>query len=387
MKIKRPRRWKKQTIAEQQDVSHRMIGGILWALLLPLGVTALISAAMAENLPSLSNKNTISPSLFSAADTLLTHQIPGRDVLLRTVTNSVAATGGTRVGNVYLTKDRLLECPSQLDAENLAETAEEINRLYQTYKIPTCVIAVPPAGEFYADESLKGMSYPSQMPEIDNFYQQIVSPIRKIDVYHVLFTLTEDYIYNRTDPRWSCYGAYCVYRSAIQKMGFAPISYDQYVITHADSYRGALYDACLYRRVASDILDIYAWESGSQITEMTAYEADGTVEERQLYQPLDDNAADPYSFYLGEACEKMVIRTNLKNQKKLLLLKDTYADSMIPFLLQHYSEICILDVTCMEHPLSDLADVSAYNQILILCDADTFAESDVFSATAMGKES
>lgn len=71
-----------------------------------------------------------------------------------------------------------------------------------------------------------------------------------------------------------------------------------------------------------------------------------------------------------------MIQTNLDNQKKLLLLKDSYADCMVPFLAQHYSEICILDVMEMEHSLSELAEVSDYTQVLILCDADTFAEQE-----------
>ena len=78
--------------------------------------------------------------------------------------------------------------------------------------------AVPPAGEFYASDLLDGMSYPSQMPAIESFYQAIDSPIRKIDIYQILSTAKDDYIYHRTDAQWTGYGAYCVYRSAIRKM-------------------------------------------------------------------------------------------------------------------------------------------------------------------------
>lgn len=386
MKIKQPRRWKKQTVEEQQTISCRIIGFVFWILFLVVGVVALVSACTTGDWHLLSNKPTCSPSLLSAADTALTNRIPGRSMLLRTVTNSVAGTGGNRIGDVYLTDDRLLECPAQLDEENLTDTANTLNQFYNIYQIPTYVIAVPPAGEFYADELMEGMSYPSQMTAINEFYRQIASPIRKIDVYHVLFTATDDYIYNRTDPRWSCYGAYCVYRSAIQKMGFASIPYDQYVVTHAASYRGSLYDACLYRKVTPDILDIYTCESGSHVTEMTAYLEDGTTEERQVYESLSDKSADPYSFYLGDPCEKLIIRTDLDNQKKLLLLKDSYADCMVPFLLQHYSEICILDVTLIEGELISLTDVSDYSQVLVLCDADTFAEPEAFAALTAGEE-
>ena len=59
---------------------------------------------------------------------------------------------------------------------------------------------------------------------------------------------------------------------------------------------------------------------------------------------------------------------------------------MVPFLAQHYSEICILDVTEMEHTLSELAEVSDYTQVLILCDADTFAEQETAAVFTEGKK-
>ena len=119
---------------------------------------------------------------------------------------------------------------------------------------------------------------------------------------------------------------------------------------------------------------------------MTAYPADGKPQKRQLCDTANDAAANPDAFYLGDPCEKIVIQTNLDNQKKILLLKDSYADCMVPFLAQHYSEICILDVTEMKHSLSELADVSNYTQVLILCDADTFAEQETAAVFTEGKK-
>lgn len=381
LKIKQVRRWKKQTVAEQAGIARRFSGRLLWAVLLLGGIGGLVSLGMS---PQTSSRNT-SASFLEKADARLTAALPVRELFLKTLSNGVVATGGNRIGDVYLTNDRLLECPQSLDTAAMTASADAIDQFYQKYQIPTTVIAVPPAGEFYASDLLDGMSYPLQMPAIESFYQAIDSPIRKIDVYHVLFTATEDYIYYRTDEKWSCYGAYCVYRNAIQRMGFAPISYDQYVITHAGTFRGNLYDSCLYDRVTPDMIDVYSDEDGSKVTDMTAYPANGEPEQRELYQMQPDGTADLNTFYLGEPCEKLVIRTNLNNQKKLLLFKDDYADCMVPFLLQHYSEICILDVTQMEHGLSELADVSDYTQVLILCDADTFADTKTASAFREGK--
>ena len=272
MKVKQPRRWKKHTVQEQGEISNRFSGRILWAMLLLGGIGTLVALGISGGSGTPQNSSrTISDSAFQKVDEKLTAAFPARNLFLRTLTNGIAATGGNRIGDVYFTEERLLECPKQLDAAALSDTADAISQFYAAYQIPTAVIAVPPAGEFYADDLLDEMSYPSQRTAIDSFYQEISSPVRKIDVYHVLFTATNDYIYYRTDAKWSSYGAYCVYRNAIQRMGFAPISYDQYTVTHVASFRGNLYDACLYSKVTPDILDVYQNENGSQITEIQPY--------------------------------------------------------------------------------------------------------------------
>ena len=160
------------------------------------GIGGLVSLGMS---PQTSSRNT-SASFLEKADARLTAALPVRELFLKTLSNGVVATGGNRIGDVYLTNDRLLECPQSLDTAAMTASADAIDQFYQKYQIPTTVIVVPPAEEFYASDLLDGMSYPSQMPAIESFYQAIDSPIRKIDVYHVLFTATEDYIYYQT--RW-----------------------------------------------------------------------------------------------------------------------------------------------------------------------------------------
>lgn len=380
MKIKKQRKWRRRSIQEQQNISFQIIGWLIWILLFLFGILAVISFFIASDQTKEQDKRAsyvLSESIQDAADMKLSDEWIGRDFWVRMATNWKRLTGSSRVGDIYLTEERLLECPSPLDSSDLSKTADFLNQFYEDYQVPTFVIAVPSAGEFYASELLYGVPFPSQISEIDQFYDRISSPIRKIDVYRILFTTTDDYIYNRTDPRWTCYGAYCVYRNTIRKMGFTPISYDQYAVSHVDTYRGSLYDQCLYDKVTPDILDVYTCESGSTVTDITAYLANGTQESRTMYTK-EAQMTDPYSYYLGDACEKCVIETDVGNQKKLLLIGDSYADCMVPFLLQHYSEICFLNLICMEHTLEELVQVSDYSQVLILCDADTFTDTTHF---------
>jgi len=373
MKFKRKKNRKNRMSVERRYKANRICGILVWAILLVYGVSAIFAYAFTLG----NSRDTFLLKRFSDAvqrnvDVAITEKTVGRDAFVGGVTAMVSFANGFRVGDIYLTEERLMEYPKQLDVNQLSDTANQLNDFYRSYQVPMCVIAVPSASEFYGTELLNGLTVPSQASFIDTFYQQFDSSIRKIDVYHVLYTMTDSYIYNRTDSRWTGYGAYCVYCVAIQKMGFAPVSYDQYIVQHTGTFRGKLYESCLYQSVAADTIDIYTCSSGAEETEILAYLADGTVEERHLYQETETE--DPAAYYLGESCEKIVIQTDLESQRKLLVLKDSYADCIVPFFLQHYSEICVINVTEMQHPLSELIDVSEYSQILVLCDADTFSD-------------
>ncbi len=84
---------------------------------------------------------------------------------------------------------------------------------------------------------------------------------------------------------------------------------------------------------------------------------------------------DPSAYVLGEPCEKIVVQTDVDNQRKLLLLGDADAAYLVPFLMQHYREICFLNVDCASHGAEELADLSGYHQILVLCDADAYGDA------------
>ena len=149
MKVKQPRRWKKHTVQKQGEISNRFSGRILWAMLLLGGIGTLIALGISGGSGTPQNSSrTISDSAFQKVDEKLTAAFPARNLFLRTLTNGIAATGGNRIGDVYFTEERLLECPKQLDAAALSDTADAISQFYAAYQIPTAVIAVPPAGEF-----------------------------------------------------------------------------------------------------------------------------------------------------------------------------------------------------------------------------------------------
>lgn len=293
--------------------------------------------------------------------------------------------GEKMIQDVYITKQGLMEkfvCETKPDASR-------INQCYENALVPVYFILVPTSAGIYESQLPANAPTSDQENFIKAVYAETESGIRCIDTYHILRSLKDDYIYYRTDSHWTSYGAYYVYQSAIQKMGFAPVPYQRYVISHLNmDFRGDLYRRTLYHAVKPDILDSYHYETGAEITEIQAYDSNGQVTVRDSLQDdsvlesvsksESDSATgnatpDLYQYYLGEPCEKLVIRTDLDNHKKLLLYKDDFADCMIPFLIQHYSEICLIDLQQADEELIfTSAQDPEYTQILFLCSVKTW---------------
>jgi hypothetical protein len=291
------------------------------------------------------------------------------DTLFRLKSRFDLLMGEKMIRNVYVSDEMLLEklLPEETDAES---AAAPVNAFYESSGIPTYFILVPSASEIYESRLPANAVQQEQESLIRQIYGATVSGVRCVDTCSILSSLSEEYIYYRTDTHWTSGGAYYVYQSAIQKMGFTAVPYNRYVISHLSTeFCGNLYRQTLYQSVKPDVLDCYIYENGGSITQIEAYYADGTSEDRgtSLYWEEALETQDMYRFYLGKPCQKLVIRTDLNNGKKLLLYKDDFADCMIPFLLQHYSEICVVNLEQTGADFGAIAAPDDYTQALFLC--------------------
>ncbi len=299
------------------------------------------------------------------------------DSLFRLKTQAELLLGEKRIRNVYITDDMLLEKLPSDHSGNVTESAQVLNEFYEKYQIPTYFVLVPSASEIYESSLPANAVKEDQKTLIQQTYANVRTGIRCVDACNVLSSLKDEYIYYRTDTRWTTFGAYSVYQSAIRKMGLTAVPYNRFVISHMSTeFRGNLYERTLYDGIKPDVLDRYTYEGGAEIVQVTAAYADGSTEEREtsLYEASYLQSEEMYRFYLGKPCAMLTIRTNLENDRRLLLYKDEFADCMIPFLLQHYSEVCVVDLTQSAGISDRLAAPTDFTQVLFLCSMENWSE-------------
>lgn len=283
------------------------------------------------------------------------------------------------VNGVYVSRERLINAESDLKSEP-ASSADIFDSFAENYSGMVYFAAIPTSAGVYGDVLPSHITGRSESQQISDLYEALDGDIRKIDAYNILKMLKDNYIYYRSDTKWTSYGAYCVYKTVIQKLGIIPTTYDKFSIEHVtDSFRGNLYNRTMSKAPRADIMDIFEYREGAEVTSCIVVRRDGINAEGKIFDKSRLETGDMYSMYLGEPVPVMRITTSANTDKKLLVVKDSFADCFIPFLLQHYSEITVVDPSVMSGGMSKYVDADEYEQTLFLFGIDSLGDRKMLS--------
>lgn len=179
-------------------------------------------------------------------------------------------------------------------------------------------------------------------------------------------------IYYRTDHHWSLRGAYVGYQAYTESMGREPESYDGFdVQIVSDAFYGTLYSKALDSEAVADEMD-----APQNLPEVSVI-CDGK-ETGSVYDETKKEEKDKYAYFFGGNYGEVQIQNKEAGKKKLtrklLIIKDSFANSMVPFLLQDYSEIRMLDMRYYKGSVQELLETYEADEILVLYEMSNFAQ-------------
>ncbi|MFA7673197.1 MAG: DHHW family protein [Clostridia bacterium] len=168
-----------------------------------------------------------------------------------------------------------------------------------------------------------------------------------VDVYDALFSHCHEYIYYRTDHHWTHLGAYYAYCSLLETMGKEEeiIPLEDYTVAEViEGYIGSG-----YRKTNRDERVLLNPDTMTAYYPIVGYTfmmyKDTGEEERRLN---DMSYVIPneewYNMFMSTGSGRYhVFTTDVKNGSTLLLVSDSYGESMIHFLLPYYEKIIMID--------------------------------------------
>ncbi|WP_339317504.1 DHHW family protein [Paenibacillus sp. FSL R10-2734] len=207
--------------------------------------------------------------------------------------------------------------------------------------------------------------------------QDVEDSLTFINGFDVLAPHAAEAIYYRTDHHWTTYGAYLAYVAYAQSMGWQPLSQSEFHMeTVSDSFLGSYHTRSQFIGVEPDSIQAYKPVNDTS-TKMHIVDTGETL--TSMYDPSYLEKKDKYSYFLGGVHALMKITSQLDpkvvKQEKLLVIKDSYAHSLIPFLTQHVPEIHVIDIRYYNGSISEYIAQNEIKDVLMLFNTATFVDN------------
>lgn len=232
----------------------------------------------------------------------------------------------------------------KFNREGMDYYAEVLNKYHQVLgdKVTLYSVIPPTASEFvklrkYADIT------DSQNDAMDYLYSRLDPGIVPVNVYDALNQHKDEYIYFKTDHHWTALGAYYGYCAFMEATGREPVPLDQYETVQVDGYLGSSYTKTLNKELEKNPDTIYLYLPFTS-HEYIMHNGNTEVTGDLIDMSYAEGSKDKYLIFMSTGgATWSVIKTDVHNGKKVLVMKDSFGNNFVPFLLPHYEEIYVVD--------------------------------------------
>ena len=307
-------------------------------------------------------------------------QFVGRD-MWRKLKVTVDRIGGSRLENgVYIgTNGQLLEQIEVADENHLAANIKAIKSFSESQsKIPVRMMLVPDAANVL-NHSLPSLAKPEDQTQMFSMVRKdLGDSVEWIDVSTELNKHKTEKIYYKTDHHWTTLGAFYAFQAAAPSFGIEGDLSGKYVsYAVSDSFNGMLASKSGVNLGEKEQIDIYV--PTEEDTDLIVDYVDEGKRSTSLYDSSKLKEKDQYTVFLGGNSSLLDIRTVSTSTKRLLLVKDSFANSFIPFLTPYYREIVVVDPRYYSGTINDLMDSYRISEVLFLYSGNTFFKDNNIS--------
>lgn len=325
------------------------IAATLIMMIVPVLIIAMPKKEFSENenrvlqkVPEANVENLLSGKLNEDIESYVNDHFPLRDDLVSLKSSVQTTLGYKELNGVFVAGDRLLQHIEEPDTEAFAKRINKLCENLSDTNVKVNLMVVPTNAQVYSEE------LPENAPDIvderkviDDIYSQV-----NCETTDVLSALTEakkdgNNLYYNLDHHWNFYGAYTGYVSFCEKVGNQPKSIEEFnpnIVT--EDFRGSLYSKVLIGSMPSDkILAPGIGESGITVNFYDKKETKATFYDESFLEQKDK-----YSYFgSGNQALIEIENANSTSDKELVIVKDSFANCLIPFLIGDYSRIYIID--------------------------------------------
>ena len=352
--------------------------GVFFVLHLALPDQSLSGRESLQTAPRFTLDNLFSGRFASQAESYVSDQFPFRDGWVALKARSEILSGKDENNGVFLCENETLIEPFVSPAvPGLTAKTDGLNALEEGVGVPVYFALIPTAAEIWADKLPTGAPNDSQRDLIDRLYHEV--NLKTVDIYSALAAHREEPIFYRTDHHWTALGAYYGYTAVAEAMGFVPVPLDAYPEKPVtEEFYGTEWSNSGFSWVRPDRITAYVEQGKAAVTNYPQ----GQAVPAMLYDESKLDEIDKYAYFYGGNTPRLTVETGNAGPK-LLILRDSYMDSLSPFLFPHFSEIQHLDLRYYRTGFREFLSGQDFDAILVCYSVKNFCE-DANLAAALG---
>lgn len=303
--------------------------------------------------PEFSAESVKSGEYSKAYEEYVTDQFVARDKWIAMKTQTEILLQKKDINGVYLGEDGYLiekHLPEDyLLSQEIKKTAL-LSKLVEDWNAK--VMLVPTADNVLTDKLPPDAVYYDQTALLKRVQKEIGR--NYIDVYSALRAHADEEIYYRTDHHWTSRGAYYGYLAWAEATHRKPQVYSlQRMRTASEDFLGTLHSR-LNISMPGDKLTYFAETVKRPVT--VTYDFGKTAE--SFYEEKYLKTKNKYGFFMDDNHAFIEIDTGYRKfGRTLFVIKDSYANSMIPLLAPHYEKIYVADLRYVNGSLYDLMEL------------------------------
>jgi hypothetical protein len=163
------------------------------------------------------------------------------------------------------------------------------------------------------------------------------------DVFEEMNKHAGEKMYFSTDHHWKPIGAYYAYVAFCKAAGFEPVPLNKMDKRTKYNFLGSLYQHTLDPSVKNnpDTMEYYIPKVTTTAVRYTAYGYDKQSKSQVFAH--SSSGGNTYSTFISGDSPMMRINTNVKNGKKAIVIKNSYGNAFVVYLISHYEEIWVVD--------------------------------------------
>ena len=332
-------------------------------------------------MPELKAETVLNGEFEADYETYLTDQFVARDAWIGFKTAVERAMLKRESKDIYFADDGYLiekhtgafdSDTSQINIRVLGEFA----KMYEEqFKDHMTVMVVPNAVDILSDK-LPPFAAPYDQEEYLGKIRDVLPAGVWFDTSSVLRSHSDEEIYYRTDHHWKTLAAFYVYQEWAESQGFDPVQSSDYDIeTVTQDFEGTI-QSKLGIDAQKDSIELYKQRDDIFYT---VQKGDSQEIGYSVYDRTGLETKSKYDIFFGGNHALVKIGTRAGTGRRILVIKDSYAHCFVPFLLEEFDEIDMLDIRYYNQKVSDLIANGNYTDLLFLYNASGFAEDTSIS--------